>query len=153
MRQEARKQESHDEVRAAGLPQRGAKVAGKERRLERIARKEGPREREGYARRRKGNRADGRRERHVRLLPRGDPAHERRLVARLAQCEKVQLRPQAVAREARPGKARNEKDGFHAGGRARCQRDGARSARPAACAHIESEEAASRTLTAGTSGG
>jgi hypothetical protein len=52
----------------------------------------------------------------------------------------VQLRPQAIAREARPGKARDEKDGFHAGGRARCQPDGARSARPAAHAHIKNEE-------------
>ena len=83
---------------------------------------------------------DGRSERDVRLFPRGDSAHERRLVAGLVEREKVQLRPQAIAREARPGKARDEKDGFHAGARARCQRDGARSARPAAHAHIKNEE-------------
>ena len=107
----------------------------------------------GRARRREGNRVDGGAERHVGLLPRRDSADERRLVARLVEREKMQLRPQAVAREARSGKARNEKNRFHAGGRARCHRDGARSARPAARAHMDSEERRSASVTAGTSGG
>ena len=83
---------------------------------------------------------NGRSVRHSQnLFSPGDPSNDSASRSPPRERQKVQLRPQAVAREARPGKARNEKDGLHAGGRARCQRDGARSARPAARAHIASE--------------
>src|SRR5271169_4466713 len=97
---------------------------------------------------------NGRSLRHSRnLLSPGDPSHDDGLVAGFGERQKVQLRPQTVAREARPGKTRDEKDGSHAGGRARCQREGARSACPTARTHIESEEKTSASVTAGVQGG
>ena len=155
MSEEAREKEGDQKIRIAGGVTKARSESSFEKGgLERLA---------GNRRRREPNRKqgatephgmDGRRVLHSKnLLFSRDPADESRLVTRRRERLKMELGTQAVAREARSGKARNEKDGLHAGGRARCQRDGARSARPAARAHIESDATRSATDTGGTSGG
>ncbi len=155
MSEQARKEEADQEIRiAGGVTKARSESAFEKGGLERLA---------GNRRRREPNRKqgatephgmDGRRVLHSKnLLFSRDPADQGRLVTRRRERLKMELRPQAVSREARSGKAGHQKDGFHADGRARCQADGARRPRPAARAHIESEERRSARVTAGTSGG
>ncbi len=87
------------------------------------------------------------------LFSSGGSPHDRRLVARASERREVQLRAQAVARVTRARQARDDEDGLHAGGLARCQREGAATPRKTARVHIRSESERSAGETGGTSGG
>src|ERR1035437_281693 len=123
VREEARQEQSDDEVGAARFFQRRAEVPREESRLERVSGDKRPRHGERNARGGEGHGQDARRERHVRFLPRPGASDDRRLEPRVAQRLEVDLRPEPIAREARARRAGNEQDRLHAGGRARRQRE------------------------------
>lgn len=155
MSEQAREEEADQEIRiAGGVTKARFEGAFEKGGLERLAgnrRRREPNRKQGAT---EPHRMDGRRVLHSKnFLFSRDPADQSRLVTRRCERLKMELRTQAVAREARPGESRNEKDGFHAGGRARCQRDGAAAPRKAARIHMRSESERSAKDTRGTSAG
>lgn len=155
MSEQPREEEADQEIRVAGgVTKARSESAFEKGGLERLAGDRRRREPNGKQGATEPHRMDGRRVLHSKnLLFFRNPADQSRLVTRRRERLKMELRTQAVAREARPRESRNEKDGFHADGRARCQREGASNARPAARAHIESDETRSARVTAGISCG
>ncbi len=155
MREKTRQKNADEDVRipsrfAQGNAERSCEKGG----LQRLAGGCGPHESGRKPGALEAHGMDGRRILHSKnLFSPGHPSHDCRLVAGLRERGEVQLRAQAVAGVAGARQARDEEDGLHAGGLARCHFEGENTPRTTAPTHMRSESERSAAETGGHSAG